>query len=106
MKLYPFNQPCYIWYGHPKFKCMSNPFRIVTVILGYKACCCALAFLLGQILLACQSVPAAETPREQASDLIREAESSGTIVLVVIALVVAWMVLLGFIGRIVKVKNS
>ncbi len=55
---------------------------------------------------ACQSVPVPETPREQASDLIREAESSGTIVLVVIALVVAWMVLLGFIGRITKVKNS
>lgn len=58
------------------------------------------------IIAACQSVPAPETPREQASDLIREAESSGTIVLVVIALVVAWMVLLGFIGRITKVKNS
>ena len=67
-----------------------------------------LALLIGafHIVAACQSVPAPETPREQASDLIREAESSGTIVLVVIALVVAWMVLLGFIGRITKVKNS
>ena len=66
------------------------------------------ALLIGafHIVAACQSVPAPETPREQASDLIREAESSGTIVLVVIALVVAWMVLLGFIGRITKVKNS
>ena len=65
-----------------------------------------LALAGAHIIAACQSVPAPETPREQASDLIREAESSGTIVLVVIALVVAWMVLLGFIGRIVKVKNS
>jgi len=66
------------------------------------------ALLIGafHIVAACQSVPAPETPREQASDLIREAESSGTIVLVVIALVVAWMVLLGFIGRITKVKSS
>ena len=66
------------------------------------------ALLIGafHVVAACQSVPAPETPREQASDLIREAESGGTIVLVVIALVVAWMVLLGFIGRIVKVKNS
>ena len=66
------------------------------------------ALLIGafHIVAACQSVPAPETPREQASDLIREAESSGTIVLVVIALVVAWMVLLGLIGRITKVKNS
>jgi len=73
--------------------------------------CLALFIGASHIVAACQSVPAAETPREQASDLIREAESSGTIVLVVIALVVAWMVLLGFIGlgfigRIVKVKNS
>ncbi len=68
--------------------------------------CLALFIGAFHIVTACQSVPAAETPREQASDLIREAESSGTIVLVVIALVVAWMVLLGFIGRIVKVKNS
>jgi len=65
-----------------------------------------LALVCAHIITACQSVPAPETPREQASDLIREAESSGTIVLVVIALVVAWMVLLGFIGRITKVKNS
>ena len=65
-----------------------------------------LALGCAHIITACQSVPAPETPREQASDLIREAESSGTIVLVVIALVVAWMVLLGFIGRITKVKNS
>ena len=65
-----------------------------------------LALAGAHIIAACQSVPAPETPREQASDLIREAESSGTIVLVVIALVVAWMVLLGFIGRITKVKNS
>ena len=65
-----------------------------------------LALAGAHIIAACQSGPAPETPREQASDLIREAESSGTIVLVVIALVVAWMVLLGFIGRITKVKNS
>ena len=65
-----------------------------------------LALAGAHIIAACQSVPAPETPREQASDLIREAESSGTIVLGVIALVVAWMVLLGFIGRITKVKNS
>ena len=65
-----------------------------------------LALAGAHIIAACQSVPAPETPREQASDLLREAESSGTIVLVVIALVVAWMVLLGFIGRITKVKNS
>ena len=65
-----------------------------------------LALAGAHIIAACQSVPVPETPREQASDLIREAESSGTIVLVVIALVVAWMVLLGFIGRITKVKNS
>ena len=58
------------------------------------------------IIASCQSVPVPETPHQQAADLIREAESSGTIVLVVIALVVAWMVLLGFIGRITKVKNS
>ena len=58
------------------------------------------------IIAACQSVPVPETLHQQAADLIREAESSGTIVLVVIALVVAWMVLLGFIGRITKVKNS
>ena len=63
-------------------------------------------FVFMQALVACQTTPVVETPREQASDLIREAESSGTIVLVVIALVVAWMILLGFIGRITKVKNS
>ena len=65
----------------------------------------AMSFLM-QALVACQTAPVVETPRQQASDLIREAESSGTIVLVVIALVVAWMILLGFIGRITKVKNS
>ena len=67
--------------------------------------CVAMLFLM-QALVACQTAPVVETPRQQASDLIREAESSGTIVLVVIALVVAWMILLGFIGRITKVKNS
>ena len=67
---------------------------------------CVAMFIFIQALVACQTAPVVETPREQASDLIREAESSGTIVLVVIALVVAWMILLGFIGRITKVKNS
>ncbi len=71
-----------------------------------KRCLTLLTLGVALIVAGCQSVPVPETPREQASDLIREAESSGTIVLVVIALVVAWMVLLGFIGRIVKVKNS
>lgn len=68
--------------------------------------CLALLIGASHIVAACQSVPVPETPHQQAADLIREAESSGTIVLVVIALVVAWMVLLGFIGRITKVKNS
>ncbi len=67
---------------------------------------CVAMFIFIQALVACQTAPVVETPRQQASDLIREAESSGTIVLVVIALVVAWMILLGFIGRITKVKNS
>ncbi|MCE9618341.1 MAG: hypothetical protein K8R92_00330 [Planctomycetes bacterium] len=58
------------------------------------------------ILAACQSAPKSESTRQQTTDLIHEAEGSGTIVLVVIALIVAWMILLGFVGRITKIKNS
>jgi hypothetical protein len=56
-------------------------------------------------LWACQTAQKSETPRQQASDLFHEAEGSGTVVLVVIALIVAWVILLGFVGRITKIKN-
>lgn len=66
----------------------------------------AASFGSGQFLTACQAVPVVETPSQQVDDLIREAESGGTIVLVVIGLVMAWMILLGFLGRIRKVNSS
>ena len=92
---------------HPTFIFMRKSAHHIHFICrqSFRPVCVAMLFLM-QALVACQSAPVVETPRQQASDLIREAESSGTIVLVVIALVVAWMILLGFIGRITKVKNS
>ena len=92
---------------HPTFIFMRKSAHHIHFIChqSFRPVCVAMLFLM-QALVACQTAPVVETPRQQASDLIREAESSGTIVLVVIALVVAWMILLGFIGRITKVKNS
>lgn len=67
----------------------------------------AFAIMITQCLVACQfSKKSDPTEAQQFQDVIHEAEGSGTVVIVVIALIVAWMILLGFLGRINKVKSS
>jgi|GEM_PF-3136723 len=58
-----------------------------------------------QGLVACQSAQQSADQGHESATLLHDIKNGSFIVIVVIALIVAWLILLAFLGRIIKAKG-